>query len=272
MKRQNIIDRIFRRYLEIPDLWYNGIALKPNTTVVEIGALSGNISLHAQKAFGVTNLYAVEALPSNYQMLVDNCRNSSVKPINVAVGNHNGEVCFYQYDRNSSSSLFRIGHDNKYRRNVNLRQIVRVRSVTLQTLMEEQGIQKIDLLLMNCEGAESLILPQIIHCPTLVKKIRQISIELHPMIFGQRKVLEMIRMMYFLYDYRVITRTLRGPINVVFTCRGKRKNGVPPRYALQAAYARGMDILWPVLTWAQKMKHRFFARENSMESEPPGTF
>ncbi len=108
--------------VEIPILWYPDIELSQDSTVVEIGALSGNISLYAWKTFGATNVYAVEALPNNYKVLVANCQDSPVKTVNVAIGEHDGEVSFFEYGLRSSSSLFKIDSNVKYRRDLDLKE------------------------------------------------------------------------------------------------------------------------------------------------------
>jgi len=153
----------FRQKVEIPILWYPGIELSEDSTAVEIGALSGNISLYAWKTYGVTNVYAVEALLNNYKVLVENTQGSPIKTVNVAIGEHDGEVSFFEYGLRSSSSLFKIDSNVKHRRDLDLKEETRVRSVTLDTFMHEQHITTIDCFLMNCEGAETFIFSEILH-------------------------------------------------------------------------------------------------------------
>ena len=236
--------------------------MSKDSTVVEIGALSGNISLYSWKTFGVTDVYAVEALPNNYKVLVKNCQDSPVKTVNVAIGERDGEVSFFEYGLGSSSSLFKIDSSVKYRRDLELKEETRVRAVTLDSFMQEQDIKKIDYLIMNCEGAEAFVFPQIIHNQDILEVVKMISIELHPMILGQRRVLQLIRFMYPYYDCRVITRTIRGPINVIFTKRDEHVNAFPPLYFLQYGYASFMDFIWPGLKFMQKIKRGIMRLNN----------
>jgi FkbM family methyltransferase len=244
----------YKSKVETGVLWYNNIALKDSDTVVEIGALTGNISLHAWRAFGITNIYAVEALPDNFQILMNNCKGSPVKTVNVAIGENDCQVSFFEYGLCSSSSLFRIDSSVKYQREMDLKLETLVRCVTLATFMKEHRIGGIDFLILNCEGAERFILPEIIESEGMVAAIRQISIELHPMILGQREVLRLIRLACPRYDYRVITRTIRGPINVIFTRRETPFTGGLDFYLLQYGYASIMDFLWPYFRFLMKLK------------------
>ncbi|HUS46753.1 MAG TPA: FkbM family methyltransferase [Phycisphaerae bacterium] len=241
-----------RKKSGIGDLWYNEVVLDPGAAVVEIGALSGNIALHACKAFGVSAVYAVEALPSSYDVLLDNCKGSPVKTINLAVGEKNGQIEFYECEHSSSSGLFRTDSGTRSARDPLSMRKTRVPCVTLTTLMKEHGIGTVDLLIMNCEGAEKFIFPEIARSRDLAAAIRQISVELHPKILGQPIVLELIRLMYPRYDYRVITRGIRGPINVVFTRRTQPVCGSPPLFILRYWCASVLELLWPAMKLLRK--------------------
>ncbi|MFC1508441.1 FkbM family methyltransferase [Candidatus Omnitrophota bacterium] len=251
----------FKKNNSIPTLWYNDIVLMKNSSLVEIGAMSGNISFYAWKTFGTKNIYAVEAIPAHYEKLVSKFKETPIQPVNVAIGDKNGEVSFFVYGLHSSSSLFDLDSHNKYSRELKVEEKIQVRSVTIETFMEEHKLKHINCLIMNCEGAEEFILPQIVNSEKLITAIDQISIELHPMILGQRRILELIRLLWPHYECRVITRNIRGPSNAIFTRRETPTTTQLPYFILQHTYAAVMDALWPILRYLKNQALNFTSKE-----------
>ena len=184
-----------------------------DSTVVEIGGLSGNISRYAYDSFGTKNIYAIEALPDNYAVLVENSKGTPVTPVNLAIGEVDGLMSFSVHP-NASSCGF-----SKYLNKADKQeQQIDVPSQTLDSFMRRYEIENIDFLIMNCEGAEDSILQQIVDSQDLVSKIETISIEMHPQLLGRAHVFKLIGLMNAFYDYRIISRIkCYGPVNVVFT-------------------------------------------------------
>ena len=254
--------------IDIGKLWFNGISLKPEDTVVEIGALSGNLSSYAATEFGVERVYAIEASAKNFKILLKNCKDTSVRPMNLAIGEKDGIVSFIEYeDRPSSNSL--LPPNTKYSQDVILDgkkggarpDRTEVRSLTLTSFQRETGIEKIDLLLMNCEGAEKFILPQIVEHPDMIGCIKNISIEFHPTLLGQRHVMQLILLLAPYYKPRIVTRSIRGPLNVIFSLMESQEK-VGLKWYLLYLRAFVFDAIWPFLEIAKKYKNRLNRKNN----------
>jgi FkbM family methyltransferase len=92
--------------MTIQDLWYKNIVLNEDSTIVEIGALSGNISKWAYDNWRVKNIYAIEASTNNYKILLKNVKDTSIVPVNSFIGNDEN-IVFHEYpSKISSNSIF----------------------------------------------------------------------------------------------------------------------------------------------------------------------
>jgi FkbM family methyltransferase len=137
-----------------------------NSVVVDVGANIGAFALAAAQR--ARTVYCIEPIASNFGMLTRNIklnRASNVKPLQVAVAGANGTA--RMTDCGVKSSLhFDTGGNTE-----------QVRTVTLQTLMEENGIETVDYLKMDCEGAEwDIVLST---PPEILRRIKHIEMEFH---------------------------------------------------------------------------------------------
>lgn len=119
-------------------------------------------------------VHVLEPFKNNYYtIMIKRLWNSKIFLHRLAISDKNGKLDFFLtpnsdghsiYDRSKSSMRIKVKKTT-------------VNSVTLEKFSEEQNISKIDLIKMNCEGAEIAILNSINH--TLASKIRQITFSGH---------------------------------------------------------------------------------------------
>ena len=146
--------------------------LYEEAVIVDVGAHFGYFSIFASLNAGPeATIIAVEPSQHNYNILRRNIRDSKVEnvyPIRAAIADQSGEADLY-LGRPENHSLFREGDGPV--------ETEKVRSITLDTLLQEQDIEEADFLKLDCEGAEYPIILEA--GAALLDRITTISIEFH---------------------------------------------------------------------------------------------
>jgi FkbM family methyltransferase len=134
-------------------------------TIVDAGANVGMASIYFAHKYPNAKIIAVEAEASNFAMLVRNVRAyPSIIPIHAALWNRDGEVSISQPEPFSEYGFFtREGSG------------VKVRAITMRSLMKEMRINDIDLLKVDIEGAEK----EVFENSDWIRDVRCLMIELH---------------------------------------------------------------------------------------------
>jgi FkbM family methyltransferase len=148
-----------------------GFEIGSHDTIVDIGAHIGTFAITSARSAREGIVYAFEPVEANYELLLRNIELNKLKnivPMRMAVAKDTGKgEMFVQADATT-------GHSFHYRCN---RNPVVVDTTSLEDFVDRVGIKKIDLLKMDCEGAEYDIL---INCPERVfSMIRRIGMEYH---------------------------------------------------------------------------------------------
>lgn len=143
-----------------------------DAAIVDIGAHYGYFSIFASLNAGAeATIIAVEPSQHNYNVLRRNIQDSKVEnayPIRAAVSGQSGEADLF-LGRHANHSLFREGMGPV--------ETEKVRSLTLDSLLQEQDLEEVDFLKLDCEGAEYPILLEA--GPALLDRITTISLEFH---------------------------------------------------------------------------------------------
>jgi FkbM family methyltransferase len=142
----NILEEIYKHQVYKPFL-----IGRRDLTIVDVGA---NIGLTAYyfKDFAKT-VYAVEPAKEHtevIQTMLDYNKITNVKICPVAISNKNGTTRFYHNENVTMYSLEKAVNKQD--------DFEEVRTVTMDTFMQEQGIEKVDLLKLDCEGSESKVI------------------------------------------------------------------------------------------------------------------
>ena len=146
-------------------------------TVVDVGAHFGYFALFAAKNLAPSaRIFAVEAEESNVDVLKANvsandCPNISIH--HLAMAGQSGERTLHRSRAENNSLL------QNYALLDGRNEGVVVRAVSLGTFMEQNALNRIDFLKMDCEGAEYEILLNA--DKEVLAKIETISMEFHDM-------------------------------------------------------------------------------------------
>lgn len=164
------------------EIWANqlytpkGFEIKDNDIIVDIGAHIGVFSIFAAKHAKSGKVYSFEPSEENYNMLFENVKinnQDNVFCINKAVSNNPGKKPLFINTKNTGGhSFFKYeGSEEEYKEGSE------IETTSLYQFIKENKINRIDLLKMDCEGAEYEIL---FNCPDeILKKIDKISMEYH---------------------------------------------------------------------------------------------
>lgn len=153
-----------------------GRAVPPRPVVIDVGANAGFFSLFAASRFPGAAVYAFEPMPANFGQL---SRNRALNPshdltcLQRAVAGASGLLTL-RFDPEdaftTSASMLAPGGPGG--------ETIEVTSVTLGEVFSVYGLDRCDLLKMDCEGAEYDILYR---CPDAVlARIDQMALEVHP--------------------------------------------------------------------------------------------
>ncbi len=145
--KETFLDAFYERYgTEVQDGW----------VVIDIGAGIGDFSIQAAFGRPHTVVYAFEPYPESYQLLVKNLTLNAVDNViafQKAIWRQNGRLAL---DLSEDEPLKIISKDvEDLGENI---EIVTVEALTLAKVMASQGIKHLDLLKLDCEGAEYEIL------------------------------------------------------------------------------------------------------------------
>lgn len=141
--KETFVDQFYTRY---------GVPVQEGWTVVDIGAGIGDYSLYAAHGNRAGAIYAYEPFHESYELLKCNLALNGIENVHTrqqAVWGAAGEV---QLDLSSGEPL-QISSSERVDRNSAAGKTC-VDAVTLPHLLREERIEKIDLLKLDCEGAE----------------------------------------------------------------------------------------------------------------------
>ena len=147
---------------------------RENPVVIDIGANVGFFTISALYKLKHPRVISFEPMKRNFLQLQKNLDKAGYKVtlVNSAVNDVAGELVL-KFNSNlgitTSASLF----DNQYGTDEET-----VQATSLENVFEKYQLQKIDLLKLDCEGAEYNILYKT--PPQLFKKINCIALETHP--------------------------------------------------------------------------------------------
>jgi FkbM family methyltransferase len=143
----------------------------PNV-IIDAGANVGLSAVFYANRFPNSRIIAIEPEPSNYEMLQKNIAPyPSITTVHAALWKENGSLRLF--DTGAGNTAFQVGDTRKVsgaeERGV-------VQAITLENLMGRFGINYIDYLKMDVEGAEKEIFE---HAAPWIDRVGTIAVELH---------------------------------------------------------------------------------------------
>jgi FkbM family methyltransferase len=149
--------------------------LKPGATVIDLGAYAGLTGYLFAAAVGPAGrVVAVEADPATYRVLEQNVQSMRVAgttwlvPVHAAIWKQNGTIEFLS-EGNMGATV--AAHARRKG------ETVLVRAITLEQLLAEMAIEKVDAIKMDIEGAEYDVLPALL--PMLAAHRPRLILEVH---------------------------------------------------------------------------------------------
>jgi len=147
------------------------VPIPKDAIVVDVGAHIGAFAVMAARE--ARKVLAFEPEPSNFRMLKRNVElnhSTNIAIFEMAVCGFGGFQDIHIYDDGSSGSHSLCGGDGA-------KKTRRVRAVSLDEIVSQEGLGRIDFLKLDCEGAEHEILKEI--SPDTSAKIMGMAMETH---------------------------------------------------------------------------------------------
>lgn len=142
--------------------------------VVDIGANAGIFAAYAVNR-GCGRVVCVEPLPTNIEAIEQNAARNGIKNLAIekaAVDARRGTAKLYVTEEDSGGNqLFDFNDDGQ------LQTYIEVQTLTLDDLFEKHGLETVDFLKLDCEGAEGLIFTD--PPGDRMSRVRRIAMEFH---------------------------------------------------------------------------------------------
>lgn len=136
-------------------------------TILDLGAHFGDTALYYNAVYPNAKIIAVEPDPANFARLKKNvAAYKNIIPVHCAVGPENGTATLFLAQNG-------LGHSTAERKESH--GSVQVMQATLDEILSEQGLESVDLLKFDIEGAETVLFKN----STLAQKSRAFIGELH---------------------------------------------------------------------------------------------
>ena len=156
--------------------------LPENPVIIEARACSGADTLELSKIWPKSQIHAFEPNPHTYQMLVKQVDGlSNIYTYNLALGNKIEMADFYvcrhpclpiEEDTADPSSLFPPIRDKMP--TVRFDQVIQVPVVTLDQWAEKFGVDHVDFIWFDMQGAEGIVLQA---CPKILSTVKVVQAE-----------------------------------------------------------------------------------------------
>jgi FkbM family methyltransferase len=141
---ENMLDQINNERLYDPVL-----ADKEDLIVLDIGANIGLFSLYVQDS--AKQIIALEPTPATFSVLTEMCKDvEKIKPVSVALSDHDGEIIFYVHENPTINSLVELKEATP----------VTVQCKTIETILNEQGLDWVDFVKCDIEGSEMIAITE----------------------------------------------------------------------------------------------------------------
>jgi len=123
----------------------------PGDVVVDAGAMVGTFTLKAA-AQGASRILAFEPFPPSLEILQENLKRNELENVDafdVALAQLNGALKLWAHKNPGSQSLTDINDPEKF---------IIVQARRLDDVLEEEGVDHVDFIKIDVEGAEGLVL------------------------------------------------------------------------------------------------------------------
>lgn len=151
----------------------HGIKISDGDTVIDIGAHMGVFSVYASELNPSGKIYAFEPFIENFRKLEEHKqinKKHNLEVYNKGISDSEGtKTLFLSPDNNTGGHSLHLKQDSD--------RTVEIQTIRLDTFCQEKGIEKINYLKLDCEGAEFDILNS---NKDILKMVDKIALECHP--------------------------------------------------------------------------------------------
>ena len=148
---------------------YSNFRINGNDIIIDIGAHIGLFTLYASQYCTNGIIFCFEPVEENYSVLLDNITQNNlknVKPFKSAVSKSESTITIYRNKDEAGHSMFSFTSH-----------ALKVNSISLKKIIDENSVNQCNLIKMDCEGAEYEIIESL---PLeYFKKISKLIIEYH---------------------------------------------------------------------------------------------
>lgn len=172
--------------------------------IFDVGSCEGEDSIKYSRLFPSSQIYAVEALPSNLELLKSNLDKYSVSNVEIiplALSDEKGTVKFYVSSGqpkekkesqdwnygNKSSSLLPPDKNLKMFPWLKFQDVIEVSTTTISDICREQNITHIDFIHMDVQGAELKVLQG---AKEMIEKVKVIWLEVEAITLYENQPLK----------------------------------------------------------------------------------
>ena len=149
-----------------------GFSIKENDIVIDIGAHVGYFTIYAAKKAKNGKILSFEPSKESFNVLKNNLKINNIQNVdveNIGVRSKSGASILYVDKNNEIGNSMFSNDENLIKENVQV--------TSVPEIIKKYKIESIDLLKLDCEGAEYEI---ILELPiTILNKIKRISMEVH---------------------------------------------------------------------------------------------
>jgi FkbM family methyltransferase len=198
------IDRLFihKEYFHFPEF-----IPKRDWIILDIGANLGWVALFYAKITQKGLVIAIEPNPYALSILKANCSLNHVgnlKIIEVALSDNKGIINLYLHPKNKITRVasFYEEHVKKFAYTKETH-VIQVITITLDDLLKELKLKKVDLVKIDTEGAELQILKGSINS-LKSKKISKLIIEVHKDITSVKEVLDFLKSLKLVFKTKCV--------------------------------------------------------------------
>lgn len=197
--RRNYMDAVILAEVFVDDCYIRGLSFPERPVIIDIGGYIGDFALYAVKHINALKVISCEPSPHNWALLQKNVAQNNlgdrIKTINKAVTDGRDIMMNVDAPPRGQARVSAYGFNDQPKK--------LVRGITLDALIAEHDLTRIDLVKIDCEGGEYDILLQ---APSeTLKRIHNIVFEYHA-IEGFQDKLEAVNQRLRREGYTLNTR------------------------------------------------------------------